>query len=195
MGEVCSHLSEGERRVIQIEIGNGAGIRGIGLMPGRNASTAGGEAKRNTWVPVRRERVLPAVPAETAEDGPVDGRMLHRRPRAAQGRPQARQAAQAPPPVMRTPVGAGGRMAGSRLVAAGGRPRVPFPDDPAMRVCPETVHRWVYADRHRRERRARRLPRGSRRRRGRGGGRTSRFPIPGRVPISGHPPGHSPTNC
>ena len=89
MGEVCSHLSEGERRVIQIEIGNGAGIRGIGLMPGRNASTAGGEAKRNTWVPVRRERVLPAVPAETAEDGPVDGRILHRRPRAAQGRPPA----------------------------------------------------------------------------------------------------------
>ena len=90
-------------------------------MPGRNASTAGGEARRNTWVPVRRERVLSAVPAETAEDGPVDGRMLHRRPRAAQGRPQARQAAQAPLPVMRTPVGAGGRMAGSRLVAAARR--------------------------------------------------------------------------
>ena len=90
-------------------------------MPGRNASTAGGEARRNTWVPVRRERVLPAVPAETAEDGPVDGRILHRRPRAAQGRPQARQTAQAPPPVMRTPVGAGGRMAGSRLVAAARR--------------------------------------------------------------------------
>ena len=48
-------------------------------------------------VPVQRERVLPAVPAETAEDGPVDGRMLHRRPRAAQGRPQARRTAQAPP--------------------------------------------------------------------------------------------------
>ncbi|MEO5381541.1 helix-turn-helix domain-containing protein [Bifidobacterium bifidum] len=118
MGEVCSHLSEEERRGIQIEIGNGAGIRGIGLMLGRNASTVNREIKRNTWVPVRRERVLPAVPAETAEDRPVDGRMLHRRPRAAQGRPQARQAAQAPPPVMRTPVGAGGRMAGSRLVAA-----------------------------------------------------------------------------
>ena len=78
MGEVCSHLSEGERRVIQIEIGNGAGIRGIGLMPGRNASTAGGEAKRNTWVPVRRERVLQAVPAETAEDGPC---LLYTSPR------------------------------------------------------------------------------------------------------------------
>lgn len=69
-------------------------------------------------VPVQRERVLTAVPAETAEDGPVDGRMLHRRPRAAQDRPQARRTAQALPPVMRTPVGAGGRMAGLRLVAA-----------------------------------------------------------------------------
>ena len=48
MGKVYSHLSEEERQVIQIEIGNGAGIRGIGLMPGRNASTAGREAKRNT---------------------------------------------------------------------------------------------------------------------------------------------------
>ena len=69
-------------------------------------------------VPVQRERVLTAVPAETAEDGPVDGPLPHRRPRPAQGRPQARQTAQALPPVMRTPVGAGGRMAGLRLVAA-----------------------------------------------------------------------------
>lgn len=44
------------------------------------------------------------------------------------------------------------------------------------------------ADRHRRERRARCLPRGHGRRRRRGGGRTSRFPIPGRVPISERPP-------
>ena len=42
-------------------------------------------------VPVQRERVLPAVPAETAEDGPVDGRILHRRPRGG-----ARPAAGAP---------------------------------------------------------------------------------------------------
>ena len=51
MGEVYSHLSEEERRVIQIEIGNGAGIRRIGLMPGRNASTVGREIKRNMWFP------------------------------------------------------------------------------------------------------------------------------------------------
>ena len=70
----------------------------------------------------------------------------------------------------------------------GGGLRVLFPDDSAMRVCPETVCRWIYVDRHHRERRARCLPRGSRRWRGRGGGRTSRFPIPGRVPISERPP-------
>ena len=42
-------------------------------------------------VPVQRERVLTAVPAEASEDGPVDGRMLHRRPRRG-----ARPAAGAP---------------------------------------------------------------------------------------------------
>ena len=121
MGEVCSRLLEGKRRVIQIEVGDGTSVRKMARLLGRGPSGISREIKRNTWVPVRRERVLPAVPAETAEDRPVDGRMLHRRPRAAQGRPQARQAAQAPPPVMRTPVGAGGRMAGSRLVAAARR--------------------------------------------------------------------------
>ena len=70
----------------------------------------------------------------------------------------------------------------------GGGLRVLFPDDSAMRVCPETVCRWIHADRHRRERWARCLPRGHGRRRRRGGGRTSRFPIPGRVPISERPP-------
>ena len=48
MGEVCSHLSEEERQVIQIEIGNGTSVRGIGLMPGRNASTAGRTRSRRT---------------------------------------------------------------------------------------------------------------------------------------------------
>ena len=51
MGEACSRLSEEERQVIRIEIGNGAGIRGIGLMLGRNASTVSREIRRNTWFP------------------------------------------------------------------------------------------------------------------------------------------------
>ena len=51
MGEVYSHLSEEERQVIQIEIGNGTSIRRIGLMLGRNASTVGREIERDTWFP------------------------------------------------------------------------------------------------------------------------------------------------
>ena len=46
MGEVYSHLSEEERRVIRIEIGNGTIICGIVLMLGRNASTVGVNAGR-----------------------------------------------------------------------------------------------------------------------------------------------------
>ena len=48
MGEVYSHLSEEERQVIQIEIGNGTGIRAIGAMIGRSPSTVSREIKRNT---------------------------------------------------------------------------------------------------------------------------------------------------
>ena len=49
MGEVYSHLSEEERQVIRIEIGNGTSIRRIGLLLGRNASTVGREVERYTW--------------------------------------------------------------------------------------------------------------------------------------------------
>ena len=51
MGEVYSHLSEEERQVIQIEVGNGTGIRAIGTMIGRSPSTVSREIKRNTWFP------------------------------------------------------------------------------------------------------------------------------------------------
>ena len=51
MGVVYSHLSEEERQIIQIEIGNGTGIRAIGAMLGRSPSTVSREIKRNTWFP------------------------------------------------------------------------------------------------------------------------------------------------
>lgn len=51
MGTVYSHLSEEERQVIQIEIGNGTGVRAIGAMLGRSASTISREIKHNTWLP------------------------------------------------------------------------------------------------------------------------------------------------
>ena len=100
MGEACSHLSEEERQVIRIEVGNGTSVRKMARLPGRSPSSISREIRRNMWFPVQRERVLTAVPAEASEaseDGPVDGPLLHRRPRAAQGRPQARRTAQAPP--------------------------------------------------------------------------------------------------
>ena len=138
MGEVYSHLSEEEFQVIRIEVGNGTGVRKMARLPGRSPSSISREIKRNTWFPVQRERVLTAVPAEASEDGPVDGPLLHRRPRAAQGRPQARQTTQAPPPVMRTPVVAGGGAG----VAAGGRRVSRFPDgfpSPSVRRRPARV--------------------------------------------------------
>ena len=58
MGEVYSHLSEEERQVIQIEIGNGTGIRAIGAMIGRSPSTVSREIKRNTWFPSNESCVL-----------------------------------------------------------------------------------------------------------------------------------------
>ena len=109
MGEVYSHLSEEERRVIRIEIGNGTIICGIVLMLGRNASTVGREIKRDTWFPSNENESYRPYRPKRLKTGPWTGRYYHRRPRAAQGRPQARQTAQALPPVMRTPVGAGGR--------------------------------------------------------------------------------------
>ena len=195
MGEACSHLSEEERQVIRIEVGNGASIRRIGLMLGRNASTVGREIERDAWFPSDENGSYRPYRPKRLKTGPWTGGYYTPPARRKAGRRRAEPRKRyrlscerlwarvaewlrrGPPPII------------------GGRPRVLFPDDSAMRVCPETVYRWIYVDRHHRERRARRLPRGSRRRRGRGGGRTSRFPIPGRAPISGRPPGHSPANC
>lgn len=46
MGPVYSHLSEEERQVIKIEIGNGTSIRRIAGLIGRHASTVSREVKR-----------------------------------------------------------------------------------------------------------------------------------------------------
>ena len=112
MGEACSHLSEEERQIIQIEIGNGTSIRRIGLMLGRNASTVGREIKRDTWFPSNENESYRPYRPKRLKTGPWTGGYYIAGPAAAQGRPQARRTAQALPPVMRTPVGAGGRMAG-----------------------------------------------------------------------------------
>ena len=98
MGEVYSHLSEEERQVIQIEIGNGTGIRAIGAMIGRSPSTVSREIKRNTWFPSNESESYRPI-GQAAQDRALDEPLLHRRAGPAQGRPEARQSAQAASPV------------------------------------------------------------------------------------------------
>ena len=74
MGEVYSHLSEEERQVIQIEIGNGTSIRRIGLMFGRNASTVSREVRRNTWFPSNENESYRPYRPERLKTGPWTGR-------------------------------------------------------------------------------------------------------------------------
>ena len=51
MGKVNSHLSEEERQVIQIEVGNGTSVRKIARLLGRGPSGISREIRRNTWFP------------------------------------------------------------------------------------------------------------------------------------------------
>ena len=190
MGEVYSHLSEEERQVIQIEVGNGASIRRIGAMLGRSPSSISREIKRNTWLPSNENESYRPYRPKRLKTGPWTGRYYIAGP--AQRKADRRRTRPRKPY----------RLSCDRLWARAaewlgrgwspllisGRLRVLFPDDPAMRVCPETIYQWIHADKRRRERWARCLPRGHRRRRKRMGRKASRFPIPGRVPISERPP-------
>ena len=183
MGEVYSHLSEEERQVIQIEVGNGASIRGIGAMLGRSPSSISREIKRNTWFPSNENASYRPYRPKRLKAGPWTGRYYIAGP--AQRKADRRRSKPRKPY----------RLSHDRLWAQvaewlgrgwsplliSGRLRVLWPDDALMRVCPETIYRWVYSSRPLRERWARCLPRGHRRRRRHGGRRTSRFPIPGRV--------------
>lgn len=177
MGEVYSHLSEEERRVIRIEIGNGTIICGIVLMLGRNASTVGREIKRDTWFPSNENESYRPYRPKRLKTGPWTGRYYiagpaQRKAGRRRAEPRRRHRLSCERLWARVAEWLG---RGWSLLPVSGRLRVLFPDDSAMRVCPETVCRWIHADRRRRERWARRLPRGHGRRRRRGGGRTSRF--------------------
>ena len=141
MGEACSHLSEEERQVIRIEIGNGTIIRRIGLMLGRNASTVGREIERDTWFPSNENESCRPYRPKRLKTGPWTGRYYiagpaQRKADRRRARPRKRH-----PPVMRTPVGAGGRMAGLRLVAAARQRRAARPVPRRLR------HARVPADR------------------------------------------------
>lgn len=74
MGQVYSRLSEEERQVIQIEIGNGTSIRRIAGLIGRHASTVSYEIKRNTWFPSSENESYRPYRPERLKTGPWTGR-------------------------------------------------------------------------------------------------------------------------
>lgn len=163
MGAVYSHLSEEERQVIQIEIGNGTGIREIATMLGRSASTISREIKRNTWFPSNEgESYRPYRPTRL-KTGPWTGRYYMAGP--AQRKADRRRMKPRKPY----------RLSHGRLWA---------------QVAAWLGCGWsplLISGRQRRERWARCLPRGHRRRRTRMGRKVSRFPIPARVSIHERP--------
>ena len=74
MGQVYSHLSEEERRIIRIEIGNGTSIRRIAGLIGRRASTVSRGIKRNTWFPSNENESYRPYRPERLKTGPWTGR-------------------------------------------------------------------------------------------------------------------------
>ena len=151
-----SRLSEEERQVVRIEMGNGAGVRRMAMVPGRHASAAGREIRRDTWFPSSESESCRPCRPRRLRTGPWTGRCHVAGP--ARRRPMRREA------VARRPR----RLAAGRLWAwvaersrrgrspplMCGRLAMEHPGGPVMRCRPEAVCRWVYADKARRERRA-----------------------------------------
>ena len=152
MGQVYSHLSEEERQVVRIEMGNGASVRRMAMMPGRHASTAGREIRRDTWFPSNESESYRPCRPRRPRTGPWTGRChvagparrramrrkaVARRPRRlASGRLRAWVAersrrGRSPPPIC-------------------GRLAMGHPGGPVTRCRPEAVRRWTYADEARR---------------------------------------------
>ena len=77
LGQVYSRLSEEERQVIQMEIGNGTSMRRIAGLIGMHASTVSREVKRNTWLPSNEsESYRPSRP-KRLRTGPWTGRYVY----------------------------------------------------------------------------------------------------------------------
>ena len=69
-----SHLSEEERQVVRIEMGNGASVRRMAMMPGRHASAVGREIRRDTWFPSSESESYRPCRPRRLRTGPWTGR-------------------------------------------------------------------------------------------------------------------------
>ena len=74
MGQVYSRLSEEGRQVVRIEMGNGASVRRMAMVPGRHASTAGREIRRDTWFPSNESESYRPCRPKRLRTGPWTGR-------------------------------------------------------------------------------------------------------------------------
>ena len=74
MGKVNSHLSEEERQVIQIEVGNGTSVRKIARLLGRGPSGISREIRRNTWFPSNESESYRPYRPKRLKTGPWTGR-------------------------------------------------------------------------------------------------------------------------
>nr|WP_257467604.1 helix-turn-helix domain-containing protein [Bifidobacterium pseudolongum] len=126
-GVVYSHLSEEERQIIQIEIGNGTGIRAIGAMLGRSASTISRQIKRNTWLPSNENGSYRLYRPKRLKTGLWTGRHCIAGP--AQRKAGRRRMKPRKPHRLSygRDVDAGGRMAGMRPLSAADRRQVACP--------------------------------------------------------------------
>lgn len=141
-------------------------------------------------VRVQRERVVPSLPAETAEDRGVDlGSVLFGAGRAEEGGPAPARIPQAAShglgPASR--LGAGLAAQGWSPELIEGRLKAQYAGDPSMRISHECLCQWIYAKPQRALDLRQYLARG-RKRRTRKKGRKAKGPrIPMRVPIADRP--------
>ena len=74
MGKVYSHLSEEERQVIQIEVGNGTSVRKMARLPGRSPFSISREIRRNMWFPSNESESYRPYRPKRLKTGPWTGR-------------------------------------------------------------------------------------------------------------------------
>ena len=125
--ERCIRTCRKRNQVIRIEIGNGTGIRAIATMLGRSASTISREIKRNTWFPSNENGSYRPYRPKRLKTGPWTGRYYIAGP--AQRKAGRRRMKPRKPHRLShgRDVGAGGRMAGMRLLSAAYQRQVACP--------------------------------------------------------------------
>lgn len=191
MGQRYLHLSADERTVIEKMGSEGASVRQIASHLGRSPSTISREIRRGLfsaaavgtfYKPYRDPRLR--SPSNPVPDPVYVAAWAHHRARERAARSHQPTKMRADPLVAYT---CDKLRDGWTPQLISGRLPLDFPDDPTMRVCPETLYKWIYSDQQKHRRLMDYLPRAHRRRRKKAGRRVGRSKPEGRVPITARP--------